>query len=147
MKRIFAGTAAMLLMVGTMGAMTVPALADTADNGHAALIHVGPNPASCTTVAGTASGSVNVHTNVERKTSAINVSVHGALASTKYVVDVRCVRQVGTLTTNSQGTGTAHITGIKPWLKGTFYIDISVAGGGTGAGGYGDTFIAGPFHL
>ena len=28
-----------------------------------------------------------------------------------------------------------------------FYVDISVKGGGTGAYGYGDTFIAGPFTL
>jgi hypothetical protein len=27
------------------------------------------------------------------------------------------------------------------------YIDISVKGGGGGAGGYGDTFIAGPFTV
>jgi hypothetical protein len=28
-----------------------------------------------------------------------------------------------------------------------FFIDLSVVNGGGGAGGYGDTFIAGPFDL
>jgi hypothetical protein len=78
----------------------------------------------------------------------INVSVHDALPNTTYVVDIRCVGQIGALTTNSQGTGTAHITLPRTAPPAPFYIDIAVPPpGGGGAGGYGDTFIAGPFNL
>jgi hypothetical protein len=132
-------------MVGSLALNAVPAVAAAnAHNGHAALVHVGLNPATCTTVPGTKSGVVTVHTNVKRKESHINISVHHALPKTVYEVDIRCVGQIGTLKTNSRGTGTAHITDLAP-LTGTFYVDLSVPGGGGGAGGFGDTFIAGPF--
>ena len=46
------------------------------------------------------------------------------------------------------GNGTAHIKISAPLPTGlTIYVDISVLGGGGGSGGYGDTFIAGPFNL
>lgn len=36
----------------------------------------------------------------------------------------------------------------RPLRWGTFYVDIAVPGpGGPGAGGYGDTYIAGPFNF
>jgi hypothetical protein len=82
----------------------------------------------------------------------VNLTVLDALPNTTYVLDVRCwtfgpQNELGTLTTNSQGTGTAQIklNGATPLNP--FYIDISVKGGAGGVGGYGDTFIAGPFNL
>lgn len=82
----------------------------------------------------------------------VNLSVHDALPNKTYVLDIRCwtfgpQSELGTLTTNSQGTGTAQfkLNGVTP--VNPFYIDISVKNGGGGAGGYGDTFIAGPFTL
>lgn len=117
-------------------------------NGNAHLIHVGLNPATCTTVPGNKSGQVNVHSNAKRNHSRINISVHGALPNTTYSVDVRCATQIGTLTTNGSGSGTAHINIASTLPTGSpFYVDLSVPGGGAGSGGYGDTFIAGPFNL
>ena|ERR1035437_551144 len=141
------------LLIGCSGLalVAVPALSAAAqdENGTASLVHVGLNPA-CGTVPGTDSGVVNVHLNAVQDLFKVNVSVHDALPNTTYVVDIRCQHQIGTLTTNGQGTGTAHVdltastSGPAP---GPFYIDISVLGGGGGVGGYGDTFIAGPFNL
>ena len=145
MKRIMAA----LLVVVAVGVAVPLALAANASNGTAHLVHVGLNPAACAgPFAGGDSGVVNAHFNAVQSRETVNVSVHGALPSTTYVVDVRCVGQIGTLTTNSQGTGTAQIdlSGVGS-APGAFYVDISVAGGGGGAGGYGDTFIAGPFTL
>ncbi len=117
-------------------------------NGNAHLIHVGLNPATCGTVPGTKSGEVNLHSNATRNRSRVNVSVHGAMPNTTYVVDIRCVAQIGTLKTNRAGNGTAHIKISAPLPTGLpMYVDISVPGGGGGTGGYGDTFIAGPFNL
>jgi opacity protein-like surface antigen len=120
-----------------------------AHNGTAKLVHVGLNPPACTgPFAGADSGVVNSHFNAQQHSLRINVSVHGALPNTTYVVDRRCVGQIGKLTTNSQGTGTAHVVlSNVSAAPGTFYIDISVLNGGGGAGNYGDTFIAGPFTL
>ena len=116
-------------------------------NGNAHLIHVGLNPSTCATVPGTKSGEVTVHTNATRNRSRINLSVHGAVPNTTYAVDLRCVAQIGTLTTNGSGRGTAHINLSASLPTGTpLFIDISVPSG-AGAGGYGDTFIAGPFNL
>jgi len=124
------------------------ALAQNADNDTAALVHVGLNPSTCGTIPGTNSGVVNVHFTANQNRFKVNVSVHDALPNTTYVVDIRCVGAIGSLTTNSQGTGTAQIDlSVAAPPSGLFYIDISVFGGGGGAGGYGDTFIAGPFSL
>ena len=74
------------------------------------------------------------------------------MPNTTYVLDIRCwtfgpQSELGTLTTDSDGAGTAHfeLTDVIP--TDDFYIDISVKNGGGGAGNYGDTFIAGPFTL
>ena len=132
--------------------LAVPALslAGQDNNGTASLVHVGLNPSACTTVPGTDSGVVNAHLNAVQDRFGLNVSVHDALPNQTYVVDIRCQGQIGTLTTNGQGTGTAHID-LTASTSGPatepFYIDISVLGGGGGSGGYGDTFLAGPFNL
>jgi hypothetical protein len=127
-------------------------------NGTAALVHIGPNMSQCSygtppaAFPGTDSGVVNVHYNKVQGRFMVNLSVHDAQPNTTYVVDVRCwtfgpQSEIGTVTTNSQGTGTAQVTleGVTP--VNPFYIDISVKNGGGGAGNYGDTFIAGPFTL
>jgi hypothetical protein len=141
----------MLVLVAALAVgVAVPvALAANADNGTAHLVHVGLNPSACVgPFVGPDSGVVNVHYNAVQSRETVNVSVHDALPNQTYVVDVRCVGQIGSLTTNSQGTGTAQIDLANVTAPpGTFYIDISVLGGGGGAGGYGDTFIAGPFTL
>ena len=118
-----------------------------ADNTHsdtATLVHVGQNPNSCGTIAGTESGVADVRFDVDRKRFKVNVSVYGALPKTTYVVDIRCVGAIGTLTTDSLGAARAQIdlSRSAPPSSG-FFIDISVFNGVT----YGDTFIAGPFDL
>jgi hypothetical protein len=137
------------------------ALAANGYNATAPLVHQGLNPPQCAApFSGTdssPSGVVNVHFNARQARVTINVSVHGALPKTTYVVDDRCFvpfgfAPIGTLTTNGQGTGTAHLKVAWASLPATFYVDIAVppsALGGPfgGAGGYGDTFIAGPFTL
>ena len=82
----------------------------------------------------------------------VNLSVKDALPNQQYVLDVRYwafgpQSELGTLTTDSDGTGTAHfqLSDVTPTPD--FLIDISVKNGGGGAAGYGDTFIAGPFNL
>jgi hypothetical protein len=118
-----------------------------------ALVHVGLNPGDCTgpsrgPFVGAHNGVVDVHFNAVQRQFKVNVSVHDALPKTTYAVNTRCVGQIGSLTTNSQGTGTAQIdVSQSAPPAGLFYIDISVRGGGGGSGGYGDTFIAGPFSL
>jgi hypothetical protein len=135
-------------------------------NGTAPLAHIGNNVDSCyngtqsaqVPYTGEASGVVNVHYNLVQNQFKVNLSVHDALPNTTYVLDIRCWKfgpqsELGTLTTNSQGTGTAQFTLDTTQAGNTpvnpFYIDISVKGGGTGIGAfsYGDTFIAGPFTL
>ena len=115
----------------------------------APLVHVGLNPAACTgPFSGGHRGKVNASFNAALGNESIDVFVHGALPSTTYVVDIRCLHSIGSITTDAHGVGAAHI--VIPAVAmppGTFYVDISVAGGGGGAGGYGDTFIAGPFTL
>ncbi len=143
-----------LVAIVAIGIAVPVAFAANDYNGTASLVSIGPNVAACSgpsggPFAGTDSGVVNVHFNVVQSREKVNVSVHDALPNTTYVVDVRCVGQIGTLTTNSQGTGTAQIDLSNVTSPpGTFYIDIAVPPpGGAGAGGYGDTRIAGPFTL
>jgi hypothetical protein len=141
---VICGTAALGVATSAQASVRhAPAL-----NGNAHLIHVGLNPATCATAPGTKSGQVNVHSSATLNRAQVNVSVRGALPGTTYAVDIRCVEQIGTLTTDDSGSGTAHVT-LSAALPGgsPFFIDISVPGGGSGAGGYGDTFIAGPFTL
>ena len=125
------------------------AQAQSAVNDTAALVHVGLNPSTCGSIPGANSGVANVHFNVVQERFKANISVHDALPDTTYVIDIRCVGAIGTLTTNAQGTGTAQITlSFDTAPSGPFYIDISVPPpGGGGAGDYGDTFIAGPLNL
>ena len=165
MKRLFLAAIAVI----AIGAVVPAALAAPSPkpmpttlandfNGTAPLVHIGPNVTACSNgtpaaaFPGTDSGVVNVHYNKVQDRFMVNLSVHDALPNTTYVLDIRCwtfgpQSEIGTLTTNSQGTGTAHLTldGVTP--VNPFYIDISVKGGGTGAYGYGDTFISGPFTL
>jgi hypothetical protein len=113
------------------------------------MVHVGLNVAECSgSFLGPNSGVVNAHFNAVQHRLKINVAVHDALPDTLYVVDIRCVGPIGVLTTNKQGTGTFQIDLYQESAPRTFYVDIAVPPpGGGGAGGYGDTFIAGPFTL
>lgn len=118
-----------------------------ADNTHrdtATLVHVGQNPNSCGTIPGTESGVANVRFDANRKRFKVNLSVYDALPKTTYVVDIRCVGAIGSLTTDSLGAARTEIdlSRSAPPSSG-FFIDISVFNGVT----YGDTFIAGPFDL
>lgn len=131
-----------------VAAVPASVMVHAASNGTAPLVHVGLNPSTCGTTRGPDGGVVNVHLDSVQQRFMVNVSVHGAQHNRQYVVDVRCKGQIGTLTTNPQGTGTAHIdqnSSAAP--SGAFYIDISVLNGGGGAGNYGDTLIAGPFSV
>jgi hypothetical protein len=130
--------AAVVLCLG----FVVIAQAVNADNDREALVHVGQNPNSCTTVPGTDSGSVTVHFSAVRNRFSVNISVHDALPRTTYVVDIRCVGAIGSLSTDSFGVGRAHIDVPRSAPPSGFFIDISVFNGT-----YGDTFIAGPFKL
>lgn len=118
------------------------------DHGKAELWHVGLNPASCTgPFTGTGSGNVQVWTSDKNGAFKLEVTLkRGGLPNTTYDVDIRCVGKIGTLKTDADGNGEAEIawpsTPTSP-----FFVDVSVFGGGGGAGGYGDTFIAGPFSL
>jgi hypothetical protein len=153
-KFVLAVTAAVV----AIGIAVPVALAANAQNGTAPLYHYGPNPPGLVVPAlspdTAASGVVNVHYNKGQDRFMVNLSVHDALPNATYVLDVRywaftgtSQDELGTLTTNSKGTGTAHfkVSNVTPTPE--FYIDISVKGGGGGAGGYGDTFIAGPFTV
>jgi hypothetical protein len=162
MKRILLAAVA-VIAVGVAVPVAVAGNAGQNDfNGTAPLVHVGLNVPDCSNgtpaaaFPGTDSGVVNVHYNLVQNQFKVNLSVHDALPNTTYVLDIRCWvfgphSELGTLTTNSQGTGTAQFTldtaqaGNAP--VNPFYIDISVKNGGGGAGNYGDTFIAGPFTL
>jgi hypothetical protein len=154
MKRLFG----LFVVLAATAAVAVPvALAASDSNGTASLMHVGMNPGTCSpdkggAYPGTASGVVNVHYNRVQNRFMVNLSVHDALPNTTYVLDIRCFafgpqNELGTLITDSDGTGTAQFTlnGVTPTRN--FYIDISVKHGGGGAFDYGDTFIAGPFNL
>jgi hypothetical protein len=117
------------------------AQADNTYSGTATLVHVGQKPKSCGTISGADSGVADVHFDADRKRFKVNVSIYDALPKTTYVVDVRCVGAIGSLTTDSLGAARAHIdlSRSAPPSSG-FFIDISVFNGFT----YGDTFIAGP---
>lgn len=118
------------------------------ENHTATLAHVGPNPGSCGKVLGVESGTVNVHLSGARNRFKVIVSVSNALLNTTYMVDIRCVAAIGSLTSNSQGAGAAEFElPISALPANDFFIDVSVPNGGNGAGNYGDTFIAGPFNL
>lgn len=137
---IWGGVAIVLLSF----ALVSVARAVYADSDRAALVHVGQNPNTCGTTPGTDSGAVMVHFSTVRRRLKVNVSVRDALPRTTYVIDIRCVGGIGSLTTNSHGSGRAQIdlSRSTPPSSG-FFIDISVFNGAT----YGDTFIAGPFDL
>jgi hypothetical protein len=144
-----------VLLFGLVGG----ALAQQAKNGNAPLVSIGLNVPACKadgggSFSGLNKGVANVHYNAVQKRFSVNVSVHDALPNTTYVVDVRCwvfgpQNAIGALTTNKQGTGTAQIDlFLEKAPEEDFYIDIAVPPpGNSGAGGYGDTYIAGPFDL
>ncbi len=93
-KKLILLTASAVLGLGLSGV----ALAEDAGNDTAALVHVGLNPATCKAIPGINSGVANTHFNAVQNRLKINVSVHDALPNTTYVVDIRCVRGVATLT-------------------------------------------------
>src|SRR6478752_223787 len=95
-----------LTAVVAIGIAVPVALAANDYNGTAPLSNTGTTP--------TDSGVVNVHYNLVQDRFMVNLSVHDALPNTTYVLDIRCwtfgpQNELGTLTTNSQGTGTAQI--------------------------------------
>jgi hypothetical protein len=56
----------------------------------------------------------------------VNIVIRDAVPNTQYFVDYRCFFAIGYLTTNSQGTGTAHIyTGLSPFAAGVGFIDAA----------------------
>ena len=140
----FGVIAAVVLCLGLNGAAPAQNLA----NETAALAHVGLNPSSCGKILGVESGTVNVHLNAARDRFKVIVSVYGALPNTAYDVDIRCLGAIGSLHSNADGTGAVEFDLPMSALPAKdFFIDISVPNGGSGAGNYGDTFIAGPFNL
>jgi hypothetical protein len=148
--RFILGLIAALTLTGVPFGSVLAGNTGQAGNGNGNLVHVGANPAACTApYSGPASGVVNVDNNVAQSSFDLNVSFQYALPDQTYVVDIRCVGKVGSVTTDSQGTGTAQVSlPLSQAPTGVFYIDVSVAPpGGAGSGGYGDTFIAGPFSL
>ncbi len=111
-----------------------------ADNGNAPLL---TGTTHCTNgVPGTDSGVVVVHTNVIQNDTRVHVTLRNGVPNSTYYVAIACQRFIGSLTTNSQGTGTANID--APGVTtGSFYIDLGI-GDGTPAG-TADYRIAGPF--
>jgi hypothetical protein len=162
MTKKFGVVAFGLLMLFTMIGM---AQAQTSITDHAALVSIGNNVAACNgpnnqggsfaPIGFGNKGVVNVQYNEQQKRFKVNVSVHDAQPNTTYDVDIRCWifgqhQAIGQLKTNAQGTGTFEI---DLWIEkdpamANFYIDIAVPPpGGAGAGGYGDTYIAGPLNV
>jgi len=118
----------------------------------AQLLSVGQNPASCVgPFSGTNSGPVRIQTITGVGPNGflqVRVALEDATPNTIYVVDIRCQKQIGTIRTNRRGNGSTNI-GIFGVPTGTsYFIDAAIppGNGGTGAGGYGQTFIAGPFN-
>jgi hypothetical protein len=117
------------------------------DNDHAKLIHVGLNASACSgPFSGEQKGNVSVRVNDKKNSFEVDIEVHGAKPKTTYDIDIRCVGKIGTLKTNKDGEGEVVIK-LPNAPTSPFYVDISIPNGGAGAGGYGDTFIAGPFNL
>lgn len=113
------------------------------------LLHVGTNPASCTgPFDGKFNGQVRVHFYADQKTLNISVEVHKAQKNTEYAVEMRCTGFLGTLPTDKHGDGIISFSVPINDPPKRFYINVAIPPpGGSGAGGYGDTFIAGPFDL
>src|SRR5579872_7228802 len=104
---------------------------------YAKLVHVGLNPSSCTgPFTGKSEGEVRVKTSTTTGVFKTRVDVDGAMPNSTYDVDIRCVSKIGTVTTNKHGDGTTVIT-MPTTPSSPFWIDISIPGGGAGAGGYG----------
>ena len=121
----------------------------TQDTPHARgpLLHVGLNPASCTgPFDGKFNGQVRVHFYADQKALQINVEVHKAQKNAQYAVEIRCAGFLGTLFTDKHGDGVIDLSVPINDPPKRFYIDVAVPTG-SGAKGYGDTFIAGPFDL
>ena len=129
------------------------ALAQNAGKGTAPLVHV--NSSNCQTTPGTKSGVVKFDYNAKQNRSDINISVQNAEPDITYLVyfncyqqnrncydqlDGACYQQIGSLTTNSSGTGRARIKLTGNDLTGAFFIDMFVPPNG-------DTFIAGPLSV
>jgi len=69
-------------------------------------------------------GFVNAHINRQRGVLTLNVHVENGLPDTTYDVFVRCIRVLGTLTTNSQGVGNATFKTPAAGIPPTFAIDM-----------------------
>jgi hypothetical protein len=109
------------------------------DNAQSPLFHVGPNPATCDAGAGgPKSGNVTTHATPDGM-GRIDVVIRDGVPNATYQVDHRCVTPIGSLTTNSEGTGTAHINTFSPSALGTYFIDVFNAATN-------DTYISNPIH-
>jgi hypothetical protein len=125
-------------LVGFIGAaaMAIPGAAMAGGNDQSPMYHVGPNPATCDAGAGgPVSGNVTVHV-TGSDMGIVNVVIRNGVPNAVYQVDYRCVTPIGSLTTNSQGTGAAHVATF-PLTSGLFYIDVY-------NGATNDTFVSGP---
>ena len=121
--------------------------ADAADNGNADLVHVGLNPNTCTTIPGPHSGVVTVHSNFKQDNAHVNVAVHDALPSQTYVVDVRCVGQIGTLIRTRKERDGHILTCRRPLRARSISTLPSHLLEAAVLVVLGDTFIAGRFSL
>jgi hypothetical protein len=133
-----------VLGVVTAGCLAVTGVAaadpgQDADNGSAPLLH---GTTHCTNgIPGTDSGVVVAHTNTLENDTRVHVTLLGGEPNQTYYVAIACQRYIGTLTTNSQGNGTANID--APGVTvGTFYVDLGIGNGGPSTVDY---RIAGPF--
>jgi hypothetical protein len=120
----------------TAAALVAPGAAMAGENAQSPLFHVGPNPATCDAgTGGPVSGNVTTHV-TGNDMGIINVVIRNGVPNATYQVDYRCVVPIGSLTTNSQGAGAAHIATF-PLTSGLFYIDVY-------NGGTNDTYVSGP---
>jgi hypothetical protein len=112
--------------MATALAVALPGSAMAGENAQAPLLHVGPNPVTCDQGAG---GPVEGNTTVHSTPSGhgiVNVVIRDGLPNTSYFIDYRCFFAIGNLTTNSRGTGTAHIyTALSPAAAGVGFIDVA----------------------
>jgi hypothetical protein len=132
-----------VFLVASFAMVSGVVVAGNATNDTAVLVSVGENPSGCGPVSGSKSGVIVVHFNGAQGRYRANVAVHDALPNTTYQVHIRCVDQIGTLSTNAQGVGTAQLefSGSLITRGSPFAVDLYDPSGTK------DTFIAGPFVL
>lgn len=128
------------------------AAGNTTSNINQTMYHVGQNPADCSLDPSAQpvtakSGQAVIHVNAKSGTTVLDVSFSGAVPNATYVVDIRCVGQIGSLVTDAYGNGSDEILLNSSQTSSSFSIDAAQppGTGGTGVGGYGDTFVSAPF--